>query len=188
MDYEWFFYAEWAWRMRQITLDIYANLEHCPPTEGEADAEASPEAAVPRASRRPARQPGRVRAALFEQHRFFDPLDKVQVKYEMLRAHAVEGRSVVAVAEEFGFSRETYYTVLAAFQARGVPGLVDGKPGRPGPLKLTDEAAQWVWQLHRRAPDLSGRAIADRLAEELGVEVHRRTIERLLRGAGKKNG
>ena len=41
------------------------------------------------------RSPGRVRAAVFERHRFFDPLDKVQVKYEMLRAHAVEGRSVV---------------------------------------------------------------------------------------------
>src|SRR2546425_766087 len=37
--------------------------------------------------------PGRVRAELFERHRFFDPLDKVQVKYEMLRAHTVEGRS-----------------------------------------------------------------------------------------------
>ena len=119
---------------------------------------------------------------------FFFALDKVQVKYEMLRAHAVEGRSVVTAAAEFGFSRETYYTVLASFQARGVPGLADGKPGRPGPLKLTDEAAQWVWELHRSAPDLSGRAIADRLAEELGVEVHRRSIERLLRGGGKKNG
>lgn len=132
--------------------------------------------------------PGRVRAALFEQRRFFDPLDKVQVKYEMLRAHAVEGRSVVTVSAEFGFSRETYYAVWASFQARGVPGLADGKPGRPGPLKLTDDAAQWIWELHRSEPDLSGRAIADRLAEELGVEVHRRSIERLLRGAGKKNG
>ena len=40
------------------------------------------------------RAPDRVRAELFERHRFFDPLDKIQVKYEMLRAHAVEGRSV----------------------------------------------------------------------------------------------
>ena len=36
------------------------------------------------------RHPDRVRARFFEQLRFFDPLDKVQVKYEMLRAHAVE--------------------------------------------------------------------------------------------------
>ena len=132
--------------------------------------------------------PARVRAKLFERHRFFDPLDKVQVKYEMLRAHAVEHRSVVRLAEEFGFSRETYYLALAAFQERGVLGLADGKPGRPGPLKLTEEAAQWVWDLHRRQPELSGREIAELLAEELSIEVHRRTIERVLASAGKKNG
>lgn len=132
--------------------------------------------------------PGRVRSELFERYRFFDPLDKVQVKYEMLRAHALEKRSVVTVAEEFGFSRETYYTVLAAFRAWGVPGLADGKAGRPGPLKLTDDAAEWVWDLHRRIPELSGREISKRLAAELGVAVHRRTIERLLGAARKKNG
>ena len=132
--------------------------------------------------------PERVRAKSFDRHRFFDPLDKVQVKYEMLRAHAVEGASVVRAAEEFGFSRETYYAALAAFEERGVLGLSDGKSGRPGPLKLTDEAEQWVRDLHRRRPELSGRAIAELLAEELGIEVHRRTIERVLASGGKKNG
>jgi transposase len=129
--------------------------------------------------------PDRVRAELFEQHRFFDPLDKVQVKYEMLRAHAVDGHSVISVAEAFGFSRETYYNTLAAFQAGGVPGLADGPSGRPGPWKLTDEAARWALALRRRHPELSGREIAERMAGELGIEVGRRTIERLL-GGGKK--
>jgi transposase len=131
--------------------------------------------------------PQRVRAKLFEQHRFFDPLDKVQVKYEMLRAHAVEGRRVVSVAEEFGFSRETYYATLAAFETYGVSGLADGRRGRLGPLKLTEEAAEWVLALHRRRPRLSGRELAERLAAELGIEVHRRTIERLITPRRKKN-
>jgi transposase len=131
------------------------------------------------------RHPERVRAELFDRHRFFDALDKVQVKYEMLRAHAVEGQSVVEVADSFGFSRETYYAVLEAFQIHGVLGLVDGKPGRPGPLKMTDEALRWVEDVHRREPELSGRELAERLADELSVEVHRRTIERLL--GRKKN-
>lgn len=133
------------------------------------------------------RHPDRVRAELFRRDRFFDPLDKVQVKYEMLRAHAVEGRSVISVAEAFGFSRETYYAALAAFEAYGVPGLADGKPGRPGLWKLTDEAVGWALEQHRRHPELSGREIAEGMAEELGIEVSRRTIERLL-GGGKKNG
>ena len=134
------------------------------------------------------RFPERVCASLFEEHRFFDPLDKVQVKYEMLRAHAVDGRSVVSVAEDFGFSRETFYTTLAAFEAGGVAWLRDGKSGRPGPLKMTDEAIEWVHDLHRRRRNLSGREIAQQLSGELGIEVHRRTIERLLGTAGKKNG
>ena len=132
--------------------------------------------------------PELVVAKLFRRHRFFDPLDKVQVKYEMLRAHAVEGQSVVSIAEDFGFSRETYYATLAAFEAYGIPGLADGKPGRPGLWKLTDEAVTWVLAQHRREPQLSGRDIGQRLAGELGIEVSRRTIERLLGAAGKKNG
>jgi len=131
--------------------------------------------------------PDRVRARLFERDRFFDPLDKVQVKYEMLRACGVDRRSVVAVAQEFGFSRETYYAALAAFRDYGVVGLADGKPGRPGPIKLTDEAMQWILDLHRRQPKLSGREIAERLAGEFEIEVHRRTIERLLSPGRKKN-
>lgn len=67
-------------------------------------------------------------------------------------------------------------------------GLADGKPGRPGPLKLTEDLARWVLELHRRQPELSGRALAERLAEAHGVEVHRRTLERLLGSGGKKNG
>ena len=111
------------------------------------------------------RHPERVCAELFDRHRFFDPLDKVQVKYEMLRAHALERRSVVSLAEEFGFSRETYYTALAALGERGVLGLADGKSGRPGPLKLTEELGRWVLELHRRRPELSGRELDERLAD-----------------------
>jgi len=124
--------------------------------------------------------PERVQAQPFLRHRFFDPLDKVQVKYEMLRSHEVDRESIVAVAAAFGFSRETYYATLAAFRQRGVPGLVDGKPGRPGPLKLTDEVARWVLDLHAREPELSGRQLSERLEQDLGIELHRRTVERLL--------
>ena len=42
--------------------------------------------------------------------------------------------------------------------------------------------------LHRRRSGMSGRELAEALAGELGIEVHRRTIERLLGGGRKKNG
>jgi len=133
------------------------------------------------------RHPERVRAEVFERHRFFDPLDKVQVKYEMLRAQAVEGETVVDASEAFGYSRQTFYTARDEFEASGVLGLAEEKRGRRGPLKLTPEAIEWVEALAAERPDLSGREIAERLAEEWGIVVHRRTIERVVAGRVKKN-
>jgi transposase len=132
-------------------------------------------------------RPEQVRAPLFEGHPFFDPLDKVQVKYEMLRAHAVEGQTVVAVSEAFGFSRQTFYTTLRSFEELGILGLTDEKRGRRGRVKLTEEDVAWIEALARDVPGLSGRQIAEHLFTERGVEVHRRTVERLLAGGGKKN-
>lgn len=131
--------------------------------------------------------PERVRAELFLRHRFFDPLDKVQVKYEMLRAHAIDGEAVAAAAEAFGFSRQTFYTTLGAFEELGILGLTEEKRGRRGPLKLSADDLEWMEALAREDPELSGRRIAERLWAERGVSVHRRTIERVLARGGKKN-
>ena len=46
--------------------------------------------------------PHQVRHALFHEHSFFDPRDLVQVKYEMLRAHLLDGVSVTAAAAAHG--------------------------------------------------------------------------------------
>lgn len=131
--------------------------------------------------------PERVRAELFRRYRFFDPLDKVQVKYEMLRAHVIEGVSVAEASDVFGFSRQTFYTVLDAFGAWGVFGLADEQRGRRGPVKLAAADVALVETLARDDPGLSGRVIAERLFRERGIAVHRRTIERLVAQVGKKN-
>lgn len=131
--------------------------------------------------------PASVRAVLFEDHRFFDPLDKVQVKYEMLRLHAVEDETVRAASKAFGFSRQTFYATARAFEEFGIVGLTDEKRGRRGPVKLSEGDVVWIEDLVREDPELSGRAIAELLSQERGVEVHRRTVERILARIGKKN-
>jgi transposase len=130
--------------------------------------------------------PERVRDELFERNRFFDPLDKVQVKYEMLRAHVIEGRTVVAASEAFGFSRQTFYSTLRALAELGVVGLTDEKRGRRGRMKLTSEDVAWVEALAAEDPKLSGREIAEHLFVERDVAVHRRTVERLLAARARK--
>lgn len=109
---------------------------------------------------------------------FFFALDKVQVKYEMLRAHVVDGVSVSAAAASHGYSRGGFYLVSAAFAERGMAGLVDERRGRRGPLRLTDEIVEFV----RAAPrESSGATLADEVTRRFGVTLHRRTVERARR-------
>ena len=106
---------------------------------------------------------------------FFLAEDKLQVKYEMLRAHIVDGWTVTAAAEGHGYSRASFYVVAAAFEAGGMAGLLDERPGRRGPLKLTGEVAAFV---HGADPALSGAEVAREVQQRFGVVLHRRTVER----------
>ena len=109
---------------------------------------------------------------------FFFAADKVQVKYEMLRAGAVDGQTVVAAAAAHGYSRAEYYLVQAAFAQRGMAGLVDERRGRKGPTKLSAEIAAFL----RDAPaDRSGAELAREVQDRFGVTLHRRTAERARR-------
>jgi transposase len=123
--------------------------------------------------------PEAVSAPLFDGSApFFLPEDKIQVKYEMLRAHAVDGISVGAAAASHGYSRAAYYLVAAAFAETGMTGLLDQRPGRRGPVKLTPEIAAF---LTGADPSLSGAELAREVAACYGVSLHRRTIERARR-------
>ena len=77
-----------------------------------------------------------VTAALFSSGGFFLAADKVQVKYEMLRAHLAEHVPVTAAAAAHGYSRAAFYLVAAAFEQAGMAGLLDERRGRRGPVKL----------------------------------------------------
>jgi transposase len=122
--------------------------------------------------------PEAVRSPLFATAGFFLAEDKVQVKYEMLRAHAVEGTAVTAAAAAHGYSRAGFYLVAAAFEQAGMGGLLDDKRGRRGPVKLTAEIAAFI----AAAPTaLSGAVVAEQVAAGFGVHLHRRTVERARR-------
>src|SRR3954447_20123461 len=85
-----------------------------------------------------------VTAPLFAEGGFFLAADKVQVKYEMLRAHLVDGVSATAAAAAHGYSRAGFYLVAAAFEQAGMSGLLDDKRGRRGPVKLTAEIVEFL--------------------------------------------
>jgi transposase len=121
--------------------------------------------------------PEAVTAPLFQGgSAFFLVDDKVQVKYEMLRAHVVDGLSVTSAAVAHGYSRPAFYLVAAAFGERGMAGLLDERRGRRGPVKLSPEILAFITEA---GPTSSGSDLAARIASEFGVSLHRRTIERV---------
>jgi transposase len=121
-------------------------------------------------------RPEAVTAPLFaSEEPFFFAADKLQVKYEMLRAHVADGLGVAAAASAHGYSRAGFYLVWCAFEDSGLGGLVDARPGRRRPLKLSGEVAEFV---RSADPALSGAQLAKLVQERFGVSLHRRTVER----------
>jgi transposase len=106
---------------------------------------------------------------------FFLAADKVQVKYEMLRARLVDGLPVTDAAAAHGYSRAAFYLVSAAFEQLGMAGLLDERRGRRGPVKLHPEVLAFI----RAEAGGSGAEIAERVADRFGVRLHRRTVERV---------
>ncbi len=109
---------------------------------------------------------------------FFLPADKLQVKYEMVRAHVIDGLTVVAAASTHGYSRPSFYLAAAALAERGMAGLADERPGRRGPLRLTPEVTAFI---RAAPPTVSGAELARQVAERFGVSLHRRTVEKARR-------
>ena len=129
--------------------------------------------------------PEAVSAAPFAEHpEFFAAFDTVQVKYEMLRAHLMDGATATVAAAGHGYSRASFYLVARAFQDAGMVGLLDERPGRRGPLKLSPEVLAFLEQQRLERPDASGAELADDLERALGVRLHRRTVERALQAPG----
>jgi hypothetical protein len=128
-----------------------------------------------------------VRDPLFTSDEFFDPRDLVQVKYEMLRRVDVEGQPVARTVEAFGFSRPTFYQAQAAFEARGIPGLVPRKRGPQGGHKVTDAVLAFVAAQRAEDPAVSVSALLDRIRNRFGVAVHRRSLERAVQRQEKKH-
>jgi len=126
--------------------------------------------------------PEKVSDPKFQEGEFFDPRDVVQVKYEMLRRVLVDNATVTNAAEEYGFSRPTYYQSKANFDEAGIAGLVPKKRGPQGPHKLRRELLAFLESQVTSGQPIRARKLAMLVRQEFDLEVHPRTIERALSG------
>ena len=128
--------------------------------------------------------PAAVSDTLFRENPFFDSNDLLQVRYEMLRRHRVEGASIVDVSSTFGVSRPTFYQAQTAFERGGLTGLLPKQRGPKEGHKLSGEVIEHVRNLKTSSPSLSTVECIQAVEERFGITVHRRSLERAM--AGKK--
>lgn len=130
--------------------------------------------------------PDEVADSLFQDNDFFDALDLLQVKYEMLRRVRVDGWSVTAAADAYGFSRLAFYHAQNAFAQAGLPALLPKRPGPRRSHKLSDAVVDFLLEQRRGDPALSAVDLAKRLRRRFHFKVHPRSIERALARRQKK--
>ena len=85
----------------------------------------------------------------------------------------VGGQPVTEAAAAHGYSRAAFYLVLASFSESGMSGLLDEARGRRGPVQLRPEIVSFI-----RESGAGTGELVEQVADQYGVRLHRRTIER----------
>lgn len=130
--------------------------------------------------------PAAVRDALFAGNPFFDAKDLVQVRYEMVRRHQVDGVAISEAVARFGVTRPTFYKTQSALQTAGLAGLLPRRRGPKGGHKISAEVVAFVIDLKAASPEMTTSQCLDAIEARFDVKVHRRSLERAL--ARKKKG
>ena len=120
----------------------------------------------------------KVKNPKFIKDEFYDPMDIVQVKYEMLKEVSKNGESITAAAADFGFSRTAFYNIKGVFDKEGVCGLVSDKKGPKKPYKLTLEYQKQLDDYIKENPGVSSSELAKMINKGGAVTINKRTIER----------
>src|SRR5712691_2178290 len=99
--------------------------------------------------------PEAVRDDLFTGNPFFDAKDLVQVRYEMVRRHQVDGTAISDAAATFGVTRPTFYKAQNALQTTGLAGLLPSRRGPRSGHKISTEVVAFVADLKTANPALT---------------------------------
>jgi transposase len=123
---------------------------------------------------------------LFQTNYFFDPHDLLQVKYEMLRRVQKDGWPVTKASSVFGFSRLSFYKILSAFESSGITGLLPKKKGPKKPNKITDAVLSFIRDTQNKEPETKASKLKILIKAKFGIDLHKRTIERIYKNKKKQ--
>jgi transposase len=109
--------------------------------------------------------------------------DEVARKLAMLIAAETLGLRPVEAARAFGYSKQRYFQLRAAFAAGGGAALVNRKTGPKRNYRRTDEAVRQAVRHRFLDPEASADIIAGRL-RQVGLPISTRSVERIIEQFG----
>jgi transposase len=109
--------------------------------------------------------------------------DIVQWRYEMIRESALSRYSVDSICKKYHYSRDMYYYYKGKFDAQGILGLSDEKPGPRAATKRTDDVDRLIIELRFKNPHVNMYEIAHQL-HQMGVDISARSVSRTLEDHG----
>lgn len=109
--------------------------------------------------------------------------DEITHKLLMLVEGECEGLGPLEAARKFGFSKQRYFQLRAAFEQRGATGLCSQKRGPKSNYRRTAEVVRQVIRHRFLDPDASAEVIAQKLVQS-GWTVSIRSVQRVLTDYG----
>jgi transposase len=109
--------------------------------------------------------------------------DEVIRKFLMLQEGQCDGPGPLAAARKFGFSKQRYYQLLAAFAKKGSRALQSQKRGPKTYYRRTPEVERQVIRHRFLDAEASAQVIAQKLVQT-GLKIGIRSVERVLADYG----
>ena len=107
------------------------------------------------------------------------PDDELTRKLAMIIEGDLEGLGPRAAAAKFGFSKQRYFQLRAAFLERGAAALLSSKRGPKTRSRRTDEAVRQIIRQRFLDPQASAAVIAQKL-RQTGLPISTRSVERVI--------
>ncbi len=130
------------------------------------------------------KNPEGVTHSLFIERDFFDPLDNVQIKYEMLRANQVDNQKVSRICRQFNYSREAFYVILRKFKKHGIIGFLESSRQRKNTVMLNQDIVKMIIQTKFNNPNISGSKLARKINVKFNTDYKKRAIEKAVKVLG----
>jgi transposase len=109
--------------------------------------------------------------------------DEITRKLSMLMEGECEGLGASKAAQKFGFSKQRYFQLRAAFVEQGALALQSQKRGPRTRYRRTAEVVRQVVRHRFLDPEASGEVIAQKLRQS-GWEISTRSVQRVIEEFG----